>query len=319
MKPKERIIDPLGNPLVKHGMTMKTEPSDHSIFNQLLKLGLSTQDSIMPYYSEVRDRPDVSLLRCEKSGVILCDRVDHIQESSHYESQDSYDYWGVENRSKALNLCSEDLEMRAEKLAPMVVNKKWLDIGTGLGAILSHFKTVASQTHAVEPQPEARNHLQKIGFQVFATLQEAPDDHYDVISMFHVFEHIADPLAFLALIKAKLAKNGKVIIEVPHANDFLISFLDLEAFKKFTFWSEHLILHTRQSLEVFLRAGGFSEIIIEGYQRYPLANHLHWLAKEQPGGHNIWHFLREKNLDAEYAALLSKLDKTDTLFLWASK
>jgi hypothetical protein len=92
-----------------------------------------------------------------------------------------------------------------------------------------------------------------------------------------------------------------------------------EAFKQFTFWSEHLILHTRKSLDVFLRTSGFIDISIDGLQRYPLANHLHWLVKGQPGGHKHWHHLESEELNRAYASLLARLDKTDTLLAVAGK
>jgi hypothetical protein len=105
---------------------------------------------------------------------------------------------------------------------------------------------------------------------------------------------------------------------VPHAKDFLISFLDLDVFKSFTFWSEHLILHTRDSLKIFLESAGFSNICIKSYQRYPLANHLHWLAKGKPGGHIVWDYLRTAELDTAYANMLAKIDISDTLIAVAT-
>jgi hypothetical protein len=116
-----------------------------------------------------------------------------------------------------------------------------------------------------------------------------------------------------------MKENGKIIIEVPHASDFLISFFEHESFKSFTFWSEHLILHTRNSITIFLEEAGFKDIVVTAVQRYPLANHLHWLSKNEAGGHQKWDFLRTEELDLAYAQMLSKLDKTDTLLVTATK
>jgi len=137
--------------------------------------------------------------------------------------------------------------------------------------------------------------------------------------MFHVFEHFTDPIKELIDIKGKMQKGGKLFVEVPHANDFLISFAKLDEFKAFTFFSEHLILHTRSSLKVFLKKAGFSNIHIFGVQRYPLANHLHWLIKKAPNGHIIWNHLRNANIDKAYSELLSDFDMTDTLVAIAEK
>lgn len=137
--------------------------------------------------------------------------------------------------------------------------------------------------------------------------------------MFHVFEHLVNPLEELKKLHTKMSDNSRIIIEVPHANDFLLSFLENESFKKFTFWSEHLILHTRLSLQIYLEKAGFKNIVISGFQRYPLANHVHWLSEKKPGGHNIWDFLRTDALDCAYSEMLSNIDKNDTLIAYASK
>ncbi len=48
-------------------------------------------------------------------------------------------------------------------------------------------------------------------------------------------------------------------------------------------------------------------------QRYPLSNHLHWLAHGKPGGHKTWGFLDSAELDAAYAATLARVGACDTL------
>jgi hypothetical protein len=113
--------------------------------------------------------------------------------------------------------------------------------------------------------------------------------------------------------------GGKIIVEVPHANDFLFSFLDLEEFKKFTFWSEHLVLHNRTSLSAFLSRANFKNIVITGFQRYNLANHLHWLKEKKPSGHIKWSMLATDQLDSAYSSMLEKIDMTDTLIAIAKK
>jgi len=89
-------------------------------------------------------------------------------------------------------------------------------------------------------------------------------------------------------LKSKLNKNGKIIIEVPHAEDFLILQDELKEFKNFIFWSEHLILHTYNSLKTILFKSGFKKINIQYYQRHNFANHLGWFLKKKPGGHDFY-------------------------------
>jgi SAM-dependent methyltransferase len=131
--------------------------------------------------------------------------------------------------------------------------------------------------------------------------------------MFHVLEHIPDPIPFLRAMRTRLRPGGIAVIEVPHARDALLSIYESEAFRDFTLWSQHLVLHTRASLSAFVTDAGFGTVRIEGVQRYPLANHLFWLAKGRPGGQAQWPELADVTLDAAYLATLDRLDATDTL------
>lgn len=131
----------------------------------------------------------------------------------------------------------------------------------------------------------------------------------------HVLEHLYDPIKTLSLIKEKMHKNTLLIIEVPHADDFLISQCNCDKFKKFTFWSEHLILHTEQSLMTLLNIVGFSKIEIKYCQRYNIFNHLNWLTNGTPGGHKS-NELKDDDLVKSYNNFLVKNKKTDTLIAY---
>ena len=292
--------------------------SENRIKDQLINLGICEESSIESYYPQVRDRNDISVLKCNKSGVIFLSRSDHM-DMSHYEEKEGFKYWSCEDRTHAVNVGHEDKIRRKEFLQHVVANRKWMDIGTGSGGILDELSLLASKICAVEPQEIARESLKKLGYDVYSSIEKTTETDFDVVTLFHVFEHLTKPLEDLTLISEKMASQGQIIIEVPHAKDFLISFLEHEGFKKFTFWSEHLILHTRQSLTCFLEKAGFEDVIVTSCQRYPLANHLHWLAKNQPGGHQKWNFLRTIELDSAYSQMLSQLDKTDTLIATARK
>lgn len=257
-------------------------------------------------------------MRCDRSGVIFLSRTNHLTDS-HYANQSDLSYWSADDRRQAVLDCFDDDRRRAQQFASLIRNQRWLDVGTGVGGILDLLGDQAAEVCAVEPQPAARQALTNLGYRIYADLPDVEDDSFDVVTLFHVFEHLPHPLEVLRTISRKLTSAGRVVIEVPHANDLLISFFDLEEFKKFTFWSEHLILHTRQTLEIFLRESGFTDIEMSGYQRYPLANHLYWLAKGRPGGHKEWAVLLSEDLDRAYREKLCELDRTDTLIAVARK
>jgi hypothetical protein len=291
---------------------------ENSIQSLLVYLGISSPDSIQEFYPHVRDRNDIKVMRCSKSGVIFLQRSDHIDTLRYYEKKDKLEYWSAKSRQEALLSCVDDDKRRAAQFEKVIRNKRWLDIGTGVGGILDLLGSYASYVRAVEPQETAREELKKLGYRVYRDIGDVKEKDFDVITLFHVFEHMPDPLGSLRLIVSKMEK-GQVIIEVPHARDALITLYDLDAFKEFTFWSEHLILHTRTSLETFLSRAGFKKINVIGYQRYSLANHLHWLSKGKPGGHKEWSFMSNNELDSAYGQTLDRLDCTDTLIAIAFK
>ena len=148
---------------------------------------------------------------------------------------------------------------------------------------------------------------------------EFKDNTYDVITLFHVYEHITDPLNFTKTLNSKLKSNGKIIIEVPHAEDILIKIFNLNSFKKFTFWSEHLILHSKKTLKKFIEHGNFKIIQIHGIQRYNLMNHLYWIFKNKPGGHIRLKKYSFKIINNIYDKILKYLNLTDTLIIVAKK
>lgn len=278
----------------------------NSIHTALFATGISAPDSLFPFFPRTRDREDVAVLKCSRSGVICLNRDDHVD--GHYEAMEGASYWGAETRDEALKTTFTDDFRRAKSVRGM--GRTILDIGTGAGGFLDLSKLHA-EVSAVEPQKGPRQALQALGYDVRVSLDDVHDT-YDLITLFHVYEHLREPVGFLKKVKQRLNPGGRVIIEVPHARDWLIA--NCPKFVEFTLWSEHLILHTRESLSAFAEAAGFN-ITIKGIQRYNLANHLMWLAEGKPGGHQVWDHMSSTALDRAYEERLNALDQTDTL--WA--
>lgn len=288
----------------------------HVILKTLFEIGLSTPETIRPYHPRTRDRDDIGVLRCSHSGVILLDRIDHAIEATFTDRQ-GFSYWNAADRASALERTREDDQRRAALLTYHLAGRAWLDVGTGLGGILDLVGEKALCCAAVEPQPAAATALRDIGYTVYRDMADVPSNQFDTVTLFHVFEHLPDPVAFLAALRRVMVPGARLCIEVPHAGDVLLNRYDNAAFRDFTLWSEHLILHTRESLSRFVEKAGFAILSLEGIQRYPLANHLHWLARDRPGGHMQWPELRDTTLDSLYAERLAALNETDTLLLWA--
>lgn len=294
-------------------------------FKQLLiQLNLCTEESIIDFYPKVRDRDDISVLKCQNSGVIFLSS-NKGGDPSQYEGRDDLSYWASEwdqgpTSTKDQAPIYDDDYRRKEQIKELISGKNWADLGCGLGGLLRLLHHENIRGMGIEPQKGARDYLEKQGIQCLASLEDVPDESLDVVTLFHVFEHLPQPLEVLGEIQKKLKTGGKLIIEIPQANDALISLYDLDAFKAFTFWSEHLILHTRESLKRFIESQDkFKVDSILGFQKYPLSNHLHWLTKNKPGGHIAWNFLDNPTMREAYEKTLQSLDKTDTLIAYATK
>lgn len=273
----------------------------------LLELELVKEESIVRYADKVRDRDDVGVLRDEESGIIFLDRSDHMTIDHYVEIEDGK-YWNADSRVEALKKYAEDDTRRYKQFKHLIENKKILDVGCGTGGFMDLARPVATSVSLVEPQAFIVKELRDLGYEVFDLTEQLPDQSYDVVTLFHTLEHLVEPIEVLCEIKRSLNKNGQLIIEVPHARDVL---LKIPEFREFTFWSEHLILHTKDSLKKILETAGFTNVNIFGYQRYPLSNHLHWLVNNKPGGQKIYPEFDQNN--KTYESMLIEADKTDTI------
>lgn len=290
----------------------------------LIDLGISSEDSIKKFHDRVRDTDEVSVLKCHKSGVYFLNNNDFGSEDV-YKNISDFDYWNRDwnkhkaNQKNGPKIFDDDIR-RVEQFTSFIKDKTWLDFGCGSGGALRAAAGIAKEALGLEIQPGPRDFLNTSGIKCLESLDEIENESLDLITLFHVYEHLSSPIDILDKLSSKLVSGGKLIIEVPQANDVLLSLFDLASFKDFTFWSEHLILHTRSSLSSFISECSSLDLeVIEGYQRYPLSNHLYWLSKNLPGGHEKWSFLNNNLLHEAYTKTLQSIDKTDTLIAFVRK
>lgn len=279
------------------------------IFDLLAGLGLTSETTCEQFATGTRDNPDLPVYRDSESGVIFIDNF--YLGDQHYENS-SY-LGGV---TKLSHERSRDCARRVNEYAQFYYDRAICDVGCGAGDFLKAVKPYARSVSAVELQEKQATQLEKHEIPCRSKIEDFPNS-FDTIFCFHALEHFVNPIDMLLGMKSCLAENGQLIIEVPHAKDFLLSTLANESFKSHTLWSPHLILHTRESLTRLLQASGFKNIIVEGVQRYPLSNHLTWLSQGKAGGHlGPLSVIDTNSLNGAYAESLQKIDATDTLVAW---
>lgn len=190
-----------------------------------------------------------------------------------------------------------------------------LDFGCGRGGFLSliNESKISSNIFGIELNKINRERINSSGIKCCKYINEL-NCKFDIIFLNHVFEHLTDPIMILNDLKKMLNKDGKIIIEIPHGDDFLIKKANLTSFKNFTFWSEHLCLYTSKMIKSILDYCKIDNYHISYFQRYNINNHFFWLKEGKPGGHKK-EVLFEGEIIYNYNDYLVKNRISDTLII----
>ncbi len=260
-----------------------------------------------------RDNELIDVYQCPKCGTKFLSVLD---QEYDYENGFMYETNNMSNVDieERLRLAEGDDRRRFEAVKALCENKVILDFGCGYGGFLHNISKVAKESYGIELGKDERSFLAKRGIKCFKTIEEC-NKKVDIITLFHVFEHLSNPEVWLNKLSDYLKTDGLLIIEVPNANDVLLTLYESEKFADFTYWSAHLYLYSIQSLSMLIKQCGKYDIIDAGQvQRYPISNHLFWLAKGRPGGHEKWSMLDSRELNEAYEKKLKELEMCDTLF-----
>lgn len=132
----------------------------------------------------------------------------------------------------------------------------------------------------------AENGIAAPRFEVGILDQAFADRHretFDVVTMWHVLEHVPDPVGLLALAMQIIKPDGALCIEVPNVNDDTITLS--EAFKARSFMQEHISYFMPETLDgTARRAAPNASVKVMGYQRYGIFNYFHWIHFNKPQG-----------------------------------
>jgi len=135
---------------------------------------------------------------------------------------------------------------------------KVLDIGCATGNFLRLLKSQGWQVLGIEPHLEYARYAEDQGLDIFAgTLDETDfaDEYFDTVTLFHILEHLDNPLDSLQKIKRWLVPGGLCFIEVPNLN---ISRLNMgKAFYQAQFQENHNYIFSRHALQGIIEKAGF--------------------------------------------------------------
>lgn len=137
--------------------------------------------------------------------------------------------------------------------------KRLLDVGCSTGAFLSFAKQQGYEAHGVELSEVTGQYARdQIGLDVFiGTLEAAhyPAARFDIVTLWDVIEHVADPINFLAEIKRILRPNGILAIQSPNIESTMVYLLQ----DRWNWWTipDHIFHFSPDALLQLLKICGF--------------------------------------------------------------
>ena len=164
--------------------------------------------------------------------------------------------------------------------------RRYLDIGCGSGRFLKALEAkglARDHLYGLELDKACANRLSAEGYQVSSErveeAQHIPAGHLDLVTMFHVIEHVDDPATVARKVAEWLAPGGVFAVETPNRDSY-----DARRFKDGLWGGYHIPRHwhifTPESLTRLLESAGL-EVISMQYQ----PGHSFWM-------YSIHHALR---------------------------
>lgn len=137
-----------------------------------------------------------------------------------------------------------------------------LDVGCDMGFFLEAAKLDGfAEVHGIEPNPQARRIAEKIDGAIlsshFFEATAYPPDHFDLITLIHVLDHLVDPRIVLKHALVNL-QSGGLLVAVVHNVDSLLFRLLGEKFPIFNLY--HHYFFSKNTLALLFRAQGYEVI-----------------------------------------------------------
>jgi 2-polyprenyl-3-methyl-5-hydroxy-6-metoxy-1,4-benzoquinol methylase len=164
------------------------------------------------------------LIKCDGCGLIATSpRPNDDKLGKYYESEKYISHSGTSSgivNSIYLQARKYALNWKHQIINKLSSKKSILDFGCGTGEFLQHMQQKGWAVSGMEPSENARNKAEKLIGQSIATSQDNLNSQHDVITLWHVLEHIPDPNKTIAKLKSVLTDNGNILIAVPNHSSF---------------------------------------------------------------------------------------------------
>ena len=161
----------------------------------------------------------------ERDLLITFPRPPENKLSDYYESEDYISHTDAKRNliERIYHVAKEYSLKRKLKLIDRFSpqGKRLLDIGAGTGDFLKTCQDAGWDVTGIEPSDKARRLSEsKVGsdkcHDSLERFMKTNSGEFDVITLWHVLEHVPDLYEFIARIKSLLSKNGCLVVAVPN-------------------------------------------------------------------------------------------------------
>ncbi len=176
-----------------------------------------------------------NIVTCDGCGIHFTNPIPPIEKIGDYYKAESYVSHSSTNKgiiNKLYQRVRKYTLKQKVKLVKRVGNgKDTLDIGAGTGHFLNACQNAGFNALGLEPDADARKFAEdnfKANIKSLDELHGLPDASRDVITMWHVLEHVYDLRKDLDKITSVLKPDGRLVVAVPNMSSF-----DAKHYKEF--------------------------------------------------------------------------------------
>lgn len=160
-----------------------------------------------------------------------------------------------------------------------------LDVGAGYGFFLAEMDRRGFKVEGIEVSEERRKLANKVTTASLYPINLAAEkgdevQPSDTVTLFHVLEHVDDPIEFAAKLRDLVKPGGCLVCEVPNVDELLIEVCP--EYREFYWIRAHLNYFSVATLERVLSEAGFGNVEVRHVQRYGVENLCNWLRTGQP-------------------------------------
>ena len=160
-----------------------------------------------------------------KREMLLTDPQPEANQLSKYYESDAY-ISHTDNKKGIVSFLYQTVKKRALQNKINLITslkkdaKNILDIGAGTGDFLKHIQSENKSVFGIEPNEKARALASKKGINLKENIKDFKGETFDVITMWHVLEHVPNLDETIQKIESLLNPSGILIIAVPNFNSY---------------------------------------------------------------------------------------------------